>query len=92
MLGNQGGEMCRRFRFCKQCRSESRQKAQLSTAIKHKVKKGGSRPRKIDDDCLQELRLMDDRRDLSAWLAKWSGESPKLSAWVEETIEETLSN
>ncbi len=29
------------------------------------------------------------RRDLAAWLAKWSGKYPKLTAWVEETIEET---
>jgi transposase-like protein len=31
------------------------------------------------------------RRDLGAWLAKWSGKYPKLTAWVEENIEETLS-
>jgi hypothetical protein len=36
-------------------------------------------PRRVDDDCLQELRWLYDRRDLSearrdlaAWLAKWS--------------------
>ena len=35
-------------------------------------------PRKVDDDCLQELRWLYDRRDrsearrdLAAWLAKW---------------------
>jgi putative transposase len=55
-------------------------------------------PRKVDDDCLMELRWFYDRRDLGevrrdlgAWLAKWSGKYPKLTAWVEENIEETLS-
>jgi putative transposase len=55
-------------------------------------------PRKADDDCLQELRWLYDRRnleearqDLSAWLQKWQKKYPKLCNWVEETIEETLS-
>ena len=55
-------------------------------------------PRKVDDDCLLELRWMYDRRDLAevrrdlaAWLAKWSGKYPKLTGWVEENIEETLT-
>jgi transposase-like protein len=55
-------------------------------------------PRKVDDDCLLELRWMYDRRDLSevrrdlaAWLAKWSAKYPKLTNWVEENIEETLT-
>ncbi len=55
-------------------------------------------PRKADDDCLQELRWLYDRRsiaearqDLAAWLAKWAARYPKLGAWVEETIEETLT-
>jgi putative transposase len=55
-------------------------------------------PRKADDDCLQELRWLYDRRsidearrDLSAWVAKWSARYPKLVAWVEETIDETLT-
>ena len=48
-------------------------------------------PRKIDDDCLQELRWLYDRRDLAAWLAKWSGKYPKLTGWVEENIDETLT-
>jgi transposase-like protein len=55
-------------------------------------------PRKVDDDCLQELRWLYDRRDLAearrdlaAWLAKWSTKYPRLTAWVEENIEETLS-
>jgi putative transposase len=54
-------------------------------------------PRKADDDCLQELRWLYDRRsieearqDLAAWVAKWGSRYPKLVSWVEETIEETL--
>ena len=31
------------------------------------------------------------RRDLSAWIAEWSARYPKLVAWVEEIIEETLT-
>jgi putative transposase len=55
-------------------------------------------PRKADDDCLQELRWIYDRRDaqearrdLAAWLTKWGQRYAKLCAWVEENIEETLS-
>src|SRR5215831_11841413 len=55
-------------------------------------------PRKADDDCLQELRWLYDRRnleetrrDLSAWLQKWQHKYPKLCDWVEENIDETLS-
>jgi putative transposase len=55
-------------------------------------------PRKADDDCLQELRwiynrrdVQEARRDLAAWLSKWGNRYPKLCAWVEENIEETLS-
>ena len=55
-------------------------------------------PRKVDDDCLQELRWIYDRRDLgevrrdiAAWLAKWQGKYAKLCTWVEENIEETLA-
>jgi putative transposase len=55
-------------------------------------------PRQADDDCLQELRWLYDRRDaqearqdLAAWLTKWGQRYPKLCAWVEENIEETLS-
>src|ERR1700748_936575 len=55
-------------------------------------------PRKADDDCLQELRWLYDRRsieetrqDLAAWIAKWAARYPKLVVWVEETIEETLT-
>ena len=55
-------------------------------------------PRKADDDCLQELRWIYDRRklseaktDLAAWLLKWTPRYPKLTSWVEETIEETFT-
>ena len=55
-------------------------------------------PRKADDDGLQELRWLYDRRsveearrDLAAWIAKWEGRYPRLVAWAEETIEETLT-
>ena len=47
---------------------------------------------------LQELRWLSDRRDLpearcdlAAWLAKWSGKYPKLTGWLEENIDETLT-
>lgn len=53
-------------------------------------------PRKADDDCLQELRWMyerrdveEARRDLKGWLEKWAGKYPKLCEWVEANIEET---
>lgn len=55
-------------------------------------------PRKADDDCLQELRWIYDRRDLAearadlaAWLAKWSARYPRLTAWAEENVERTLT-
>ena len=55
-------------------------------------------PRKVDDDCLQELRWIYDRRDLAearadlaAWIGKWQAKYAKLVTWVEENIEETLS-
>ncbi len=55
-------------------------------------------PRKADDDCLQELRRIYDRRDLqeanrdlAAWITKWQGKYPKLVDWVESNIGETLS-
>ena len=55
-------------------------------------------PRKVDDDCLQELRrfydrreLAEVRRDIAAWLAKWQPKYPKLCLWVEDNIEETLT-
>ena len=42
-------------------------------------------PRKVDDDCLRELRWFYDRRDLAevrrdiaAWLAKWQAEYRRL--------------
>jgi putative transposase len=53
-------------------------------------------PRKADDDCLQELRWLYDRRDLTearrdlaAWILRWQTRYPKLTSWVEEHIEET---
>ena len=55
-------------------------------------------PRKADDDCLQELRWIYDRRDiqeanrdLAAWIGKWQGKYPKLVDWVDNNIGETLS-
>lgn len=55
-------------------------------------------PRKADDDCLQELRWLYDRRDaqeaqrdLAAWIGKWAGKYPKLVDWVEANIGETLA-
>jgi putative transposase len=55
-------------------------------------------PRKGDDDCLRELRWLYDRRnlvearkDLAAWLARWQTKYPRLCNWVEDNIEETLS-
>jgi putative transposase len=56
-------------------------------------------PRKVGDDCLQELRWLYIRRDLlaealsdlTAWLARWAGKYPRLTAWVEQNLEETLS-
>lgn len=55
-------------------------------------------PRKADDDCLQELRWLYDRRDLqeanrdlAAWIAKWAAKYPKLVDWVESNIGETLT-
>jgi putative transposase len=55
-------------------------------------------PRKVDDDCLQELRwiydrrdLAEARRDLAAWLGRWQAKYPKLTGWAEEHIEETLT-
>ena len=55
-------------------------------------------PRKIDEDCLRELRWLYDRRnlaearrDLAAWLGKRQATYRKLCGWVEEHIEETLT-
>ena len=54
--------------------------------------------RKLADDCLHELRwiydrreLVEVRRDIAAWLAKWHARHSKLCDWVEENIEETLT-
>src|SRR5262252_697753 len=50
-------------------------------------------PRKRDDDCLQELRWLYDRRqlkeakaDIKAWIEKWQSRYSKLVAWVEDNI------
>lgn len=55
-------------------------------------------PRRVDDDCLQELRGLYDRRDLAearidlaAWIGKWQAKYARLVAWVEDNIEETLT-
>lgn len=51
-------------------------------------------PRKVDDDCLMELRWFYDRRDLTEVrrdLAQWQGKYPKLTDWVEANVEETLT-
>jgi putative transposase len=55
-------------------------------------------PRKVDDDCLMELRwfydrreLAEARRDIAQWVAKWQGKYAKLVGWVEENVEETLT-
>lgn len=55
-------------------------------------------PRKADDDCMQELRWLYDRRnlkeataDLQAWLKRWEKRYPKLTDWVEANIGETLT-
>ncbi|MCS4504368.1 IS256 family transposase [wastewater metagenome] len=55
-------------------------------------------PRKADDDCLQELRWLYERRDaseaqrdLAAWLERWQPKYPKLCDWVEGNIGETLT-
>ena len=55
-------------------------------------------PKRGDDDCLTELRWLYDRRsleeaqaDLRAWLQKWQSRYPKLTDWVEDNIEQTLT-
>jgi putative transposase len=55
-------------------------------------------PRKGDEECLQELRWMYDRRslkeaksDLALWIKKWGGRYAKLVDWVESNIEDTFT-
>jgi transposase-like protein len=55
-------------------------------------------PRKADDDCLQELRWIYDRRnlaeaqaDLASWLKRWEKRYPRLTDWVEAHIAETFT-
>ena len=35
--------------------------------------------------------LAEARADLAAWIGKWQGKYPRLVAWVEDNIEETLT-
>lgn len=55
-------------------------------------------PRKRDDDCRKEPGWLCARRngkearaDLKAWIERWQSRDPKLVAFLEENIEETLS-
>lgn len=55
-------------------------------------------PRKGDDDCLQELRWIYERRDLkeaqadlAGWLKRWERRYPRLTDWAEENIGATLT-
>jgi transposase-like protein len=55
-------------------------------------------PRRADDDCLQELRWIYDRRnlkeaqaDLAGWLRRWQARYAKLTDWAEDAIGETLT-
>ena len=55
-------------------------------------------PRKADGDCLQELRWLYARRDLTEaehdpaeWLMRLQRKYPKLTDWVEENIASTLT-
>jgi putative transposase len=55
-------------------------------------------PRKVGDDCLQELRWFYDRHDLAEvrreiahWLAKWQAKYPRRCDRVEDNVEETLT-
>ena len=55
-------------------------------------------PKKGDENCLRELRgsydrssIEDARSALGAWIDKWTQSYPRLCAWVEENIEETLT-
>ena len=55
-------------------------------------------PRKADESCLKELRLLYDKQDISEaraalgdWLKKWSCTYGRLCDFVEANIEETLS-
>ncbi len=55
-------------------------------------------PRRADESCLMGLRwiyerpsLEEARLALGSWLREWSEKYPKLCAWVEDNIEQTLS-
>ena len=54
--------------------------------------------RKCNDNCLVELKfiyeqrsIQDAHRELKAWVSKWADIHPKLVAWTEENIFETLT-
>jgi len=40
---------------------------------------------------LQPARSAEVRRDIAQWLAKWQDKDPKLTNWIEENVEETLT-
>ncbi len=50
-------------------------------------------PRPVAETDLGSVRevLQKPRRDLAAWFAKWSGKYSKLTGWVEDNIDETLT-
>lgn len=55
-------------------------------------------PRKTNDDCLQELRWIYDRRDIeeatkdvAQWVERWESKHRKLCEWAEKNIEETFN-
>ena len=67
----------------------------LKNALDH-IPRNGATCGRVDDDCLQELRWLYDRRDidearadLAAWLARWQSKYPKVTDWVEDNIEQT---
>ena len=47
--------------------------------------------REIERRLYDRRDLTEARRDLAAWLAKWSGKYSKLTGWVEDNIDETLT-
>lgn len=54
--------------------------------------------RKAGGECLTELRWIYDRRsieeakkDLADWIKRWTDKHPRISAWVEDNIEETFA-
>jgi transposase-like protein len=89
---DRGGEFSTEL-FERYARSEKSLVAALAEMYVQRVS-----TRKADDDCLQELRWLYDRRDiqeaqrdLAAWIGKWQAKYPKLVDWVEANITETLT-